>query len=56
PPADFVTGFINDKGQARGRPVGVAFDAQRRILLIADDLSNTVWRVAPVAAQSPPPG
>ncbi|MDP1598554.1 sorbosone dehydrogenase family protein [Phenylobacterium sp.] len=56
PPADFVTGFINDKGQARGRPVGVAFDARRRILLIADDLSNTVWRVAPVAAQSPPPG
>ncbi|WP_336967368.1 sorbosone dehydrogenase family protein [Brevundimonas aurantiaca] len=45
-PVDFVTGFIKD-GKARGRPVGVTFDPQRRILLIADDLSNTVWRVAP---------
>ncbi|MDQ8028278.1 MAG: sorbosone dehydrogenase family protein [Brevundimonas sp.] len=45
-PVDFVTGFLAD-GKARGRPVGVTFDPQRRILLIADDLSNTVWRVAP---------
>ncbi|RZJ26674.1 MAG: sorbosone dehydrogenase family protein, partial [Brevundimonas sp.] len=45
-PVDFVTGFIAD-GQARGRPVGVTFDPQRRILLVADDLSNTVWRIAP---------
>ncbi|WP_396593902.1 PQQ-dependent sugar dehydrogenase [Brevundimonas sp. R86498] len=46
-PVDFATGFLTGDGQARGRPVGVTFDAQRRILLIADDLSNTVWRVAP---------
>lgn len=46
PPVDFLTGFIKD-GEARGRPVGVTFDAQRRILLVADDLSNTVWRIAP---------
>jgi glucose/arabinose dehydrogenase len=46
PPVDFVTGFIKD-GEARGRPVGVTFDPQRRILLVADDLSNTVWRIAP---------
>jgi glucose/arabinose dehydrogenase len=46
PPVDFVTGFINN-GEARGRPVGVTFDPQRRILLVADDLSNTVWRIAP---------
>ena len=46
PPVDFVTGFIKD-GEARGSPVGVTFDAQRRILLVADDLSNTVWRIAP---------
>lgn len=45
-PVDFVTGFLAD-GKARGRPVGVTFDPRRRILLIADDLSNTVWRVAP---------
>ena len=46
-PVDFVTGFLDQSGHARGRPVGVAFDPKKRILLIADDLSNTVWRVAP---------
>ncbi|HET9510689.1 MAG TPA: sorbosone dehydrogenase family protein [Sphingomonas sp.] len=46
PPQDFVTGFIvGDK--ARGRPVGVAFDPQRRALYVADDLANTIWRIAP---------
>lgn len=49
PPVDFVTGFLTEDGRARGRPVGVAFDPQRRILLVADDLSNTVWRIAPSA-------
>jgi glucose/arabinose dehydrogenase len=43
-PRDFVTGFIED-GKARGRPVGVTWDAARGALWIADDLSNTVWRV-----------
>jgi glucose/arabinose dehydrogenase len=43
---DFVTGFLNDQGQARGRPVGVAFD-KTGALLIADDVGNTVWRVSP---------
>jgi glucose/arabinose dehydrogenase len=47
PPVDFVTGFLTEDGRARGRPVGVAFDPAKRILLVADDLSNTVWRVAP---------
>ena len=46
-PVDFLTGFLDGKGHARGRPVGVAFDPAKRILLVADDLSNTVWRVAP---------
>ncbi len=46
---DFVTGFLVD-GKARGRPVGVVFDAPRRALYIADDLSNTVWRVTPTTA------
>lgn len=45
-PVDFLTGFL-DGDRARGRPVGVVFDPARRILLVADDLSNTVWRVAP---------
>ncbi|MBX3478509.1 MAG: sorbosone dehydrogenase family protein [Brevundimonas sp.] len=47
PPVDFVTGFLTEDGRARGRPVGVVFDPARRILLVADDLSNTVWRIAP---------
>ncbi|MCW0046543.1 sorbosone dehydrogenase family protein [Brevundimonas sp. BT-123] len=45
-PVDFATGFLKD-GKARGRPVGVAFDGARRVLFVADDLSNTVWRIAP---------
>jgi glucose/arabinose dehydrogenase len=44
-----VTGFIDQDGKARGRPVGVTYDPQRRVLLVADDLSNTVWRIAPAA-------
>ncbi|WAJ28357.1 PQQ-dependent sugar dehydrogenase [Antarcticirhabdus aurantiaca] len=46
-PVDFVTGFHIEGGETRGRPVGVTFDPKKRILLIADDLSNTIWRVAP---------
>ena len=44
---DFLTGFIADleKGEVYGRPVGVAIDAGGA-LLVADDASNTVWRVA----------
>ncbi|RZJ00709.1 MAG: sorbosone dehydrogenase family protein [Brevundimonas sp.] len=48
-PVDFVTGFLTGNGQARGRPVGVSFDPARRALFVADDLSNTVWRIAPRA-------
>ena len=40
----FVTGFLNDDGEARGRPVGVAIDAAGG-LIIADDLGNRLWRV-----------
>jgi glucose/arabinose dehydrogenase len=44
-PVDFVSGFLRD-GKARGRPVGVTVDP-RGALIVADDLSNTVWRIAP---------
>jgi glucose/arabinose dehydrogenase len=46
PPVDFVTGFLGADGKTRGRPVGVTVDPQGA-LIIADDLSNTVWRVTP---------
>lgn len=44
-PIDFVTGFLRE-GRARGRPVGVTLDP-RGALIVADDLSNTIWRVTP---------
>jgi len=47
-PQDVLTGFLNEKGDALGRPVGVAIDFSGA-LLVADDVGNTVWRVSPVA-------
>jgi glucose/arabinose dehydrogenase len=44
PPQDVLSGFIDAKGQAQGRPVGVALDASGA-LLVADDVGNAVWRV-----------
>jgi glucose/arabinose dehydrogenase len=41
---DFVSGFLDRDGNARGRPVGVTVDP-RGALIIADDLTNAVWRV-----------
>ena len=46
PPEDILTGFLNDRDQAMGRPVGVQFDA-RGALLVADDVGNVIWRVSP---------
>jgi glucose/arabinose dehydrogenase len=46
PPLDVLTGFLDGDGNARGRPVGVAIDG-RGALLVADDVGNVVWRVAP---------
>ncbi|RBI68772.1 sorbosone dehydrogenase family protein [Vreelandella sulfidaeris] len=43
-PIDFVTGFLNGDDQTRGRPVGVTIDPDGA-LIIADDLTNAVWRV-----------
>ncbi|MCB5184571.1 sorbosone dehydrogenase family protein [Methylobacillus gramineus] len=41
---DVLTGFLNHKGEAQGRPVGVLVD-QKGGLLVADDVGNTIWRV-----------
>ncbi len=48
PPEPFLTGFMSatEAGIAHGRPVGVAVD-KTGALLVADDVGNTVWRVAP---------
>lgn len=60
-PIDVLTGFVDDQGQAQGRPVGVALDSTGA-LLVADDVGNVVWRVtaapppsAPAAAQTAAP-
>jgi glucose/arabinose dehydrogenase len=45
-PIDFLTGFVSPQGDAYGRPVGVAMDGKGG-LLVADDVGNVVWRVAP---------
>jgi glucose/arabinose dehydrogenase len=47
-PRDILTGFLNDSGEAQGRPVGVRIDKQGA-LLVADDVGNAVWRVTPAA-------
>ncbi|GAB3025477.1 PQQ-dependent sugar dehydrogenase [Bowmanella dokdonensis] len=44
-PRDLLTGFLNEDGQARGRPVGVVLDKQGD-LLVADDVGNTIWHVS----------
>jgi hypothetical protein len=41
---DVVTGFLDARNQAQGRPVALAEDG-KGALLIADDVGNTVWRV-----------
>ena len=46
PPQDVLTGFLNARGKAMGRPVGVAVD-KAGALLVADDVGNTIWRVTP---------
>lgn len=48
PPEDILTGFVDADGNARGRPVGVTID-KKSALLVADDVGNTIWRVAPAS-------
>jgi glucose/arabinose dehydrogenase len=43
-PAVVLDGFLDEKGNAYGRPVGVAID-KRGALLVADDVGNAIWRV-----------
>lgn len=43
-PVDVLAGFLDEDGNALGRPVGVAFD-RTGALLVADDVGNIIWRV-----------
>ncbi|MBK0390979.1 PQQ-dependent sugar dehydrogenase [Ramlibacter algicola] len=45
-PIDVLTGFVSPDGKAWGRPVGVELDRQGGVL-VADDVGNAVWRLAP---------
>ena len=51
-PEDILTGFVDNDGNARGRPVGVVVD-KAGALLVADDVGNAVWRVTPMLADEP---
>ncbi|TAH02263.1 MAG: sorbosone dehydrogenase family protein [Sphingobacteriales bacterium] len=42
---DFLTGFVKNENEVYGKPVGVAV-AQDGALLVADDVSGIIWRVA----------
>ncbi len=44
-PLDVLTGFLNDEGNAYGRPVGVELD-KTGALLVADDVGNIIWRLS----------
>jgi len=48
-PVDVLTGFLSERGEAQGRPSGVAID-RRGALLVADDVGNVVWRAVPASA------
>jgi glucose/arabinose dehydrogenase len=47
---DFLVGFVTPDGDVWGRPVGVA-TAQDGALMVTDDGSGTVWRVAYTVAR-----
>nr|WP_225776685.1 sorbosone dehydrogenase family protein [Pseudomonas sp. Marseille-Q3773] len=44
-PVDLLTGFLNARGEAMGRPVGVINDGRGGVL-VADDVGNVIWRVS----------
>ena len=42
---DFLTGFVTEKGEVWGRPVGVAV-ATDGSLMVTDDGSNSIWHIS----------
>ncbi|MBB3912503.1 PQQ-dependent sugar dehydrogenase [Sphingomonas desiccabilis] len=49
-PVDVLSGFLDQDGKARGRPVGVITDRSGG-LLVADDVGNVIWRVSAAAGR-----
>jgi glucose/arabinose dehydrogenase len=49
---DFLTGFISETGDVRGRPVGVSVAADGS-LMVTDDAANVIWRVRAVPQPAP---
>lgn len=45
-PEDILTGFVSDKDEAWGRPVGVAVAKDGAVLMV-DDVGDNIWRVSP---------
>lgn len=46
PPRDILSGFLSDDEKlAYGRPVGVTIGADKKSLLMADDVGDVIWRV-----------
>ena len=53
PPVPVLTGFLDDRGRAQGRPVWVGF-AKDGAMLVSDDVGGVIWRVIrPGAAPAP---
>lgn len=53
-PVDVLTGFLNDKEEAQGRPVDQIVLADGS-LLVSDDVGGVIWRVSNPAATKPAP-
>jgi len=52
-PRTILSGFLNQSGNARGRPTWVAWD-KAGALLVSDDTAGVIWRVVnPTAAPAP---
>ena len=46
PSRDILSGFLSDDEKiAYGRPVGVTLGADKKSLLMADDVGDIIWRV-----------
>ena len=52
-PIEVLSGFLDGKGDAHGRPTMLAAD-KTGALLVSDDVGNVIWRVTPAKAAATP--